>query len=76
MSNFITISAKYGFKYHHAENNLAVLYKWLPADRESKVPLFATHQMGVAGKTTYFLINKADFKKGELYITRCCISSR
>lgn len=54
MSNFITISAKYGFKYHHAENDLAVLYKWLPADRESKVPLFATHQMGVAGKNTSF----------------------
>ncbi len=40
---------KFDFKYHHAENDLAVLCKWLPKDKESKIPLFATHQMGVAG---------------------------
>ncbi|RNA25749.1 nucleoside diphosphate-linked moiety X motif 6 [Brachionus plicatilis] len=49
LSNLAVILAKYGFKYHHAENNEAVLYKWLPDDRPSKIPLFATHQMGIAG---------------------------
>jgi len=37
LSHLASISAKYGFKYHHAEND------------ESKVPMFASHQLGVAG---------------------------
>jgi len=49
LSHLATISAKHGFKYHHAENDQAVLCKWLQDDRESKIPLFATHQVGVAG---------------------------
>jgi hypothetical protein len=49
LSHLASISAKYGFKYHHAENDMAVLYKWLPPERESKVPMFASHQLGVAG---------------------------
>ena len=49
LSGLIAIAAKYGFTYHHAENELAVVCKWLSKDRESKIPLFATHQVGVAG---------------------------
>lgn len=49
LSHLASISSKYGFKYHHAENELAVLYKWLPENKECKIPVFATHQMGVAG---------------------------
>jgi hypothetical protein len=49
LSSLISILNKFDFKYHHAENDLAVLCKWLPKDKESKIPLFATHQMGVAG---------------------------
>lgn len=49
LSNLAVILAKYGFKYHHAENDEAVLTKWLPEHKESKIPLFATHQVGVAG---------------------------
>lgn len=49
LSHLAAISAKYGFKYHHAEDNEAVLCKWLAHDRESKIPMFATHQVGVAG---------------------------
>jgi ADP-ribose pyrophosphatase YjhB (NUDIX family) len=45
--------SKYGFKYHHAENDLAVLNKWL-ADGESRIPRYATHQVGVGG----FVYNK------------------
>lgn len=69
LSNLAVILAKYGFKYHHAENNEAVLYKWLPDDRPSKIPLFATHQMGVAGKAILiiFLIFQFFFPKGAVY---------
>ncbi len=49
MSHLASISAKFGFKYHHAENNMAVLCKWLLKDRESKIPMFASHQLGVSG---------------------------
>lgn len=49
LSEFASISSKYGFKYHHAENDEAVLTLWLKTDRESKIPRYATHQMGVAG---------------------------
>ena len=50
MSHLAGISNLFGFKYHHAENEEAVLYKWLGIDgNESKVPLFASHQVGVAG---------------------------
>lgn len=49
LSNIGTIASKYGFKFHHAEGDNAAIYKWLHTDRECKIPLFATHQMGVAG---------------------------
>lgn len=49
LAKFASVSAKYGFKYHHAENDEAVLCKWLPESRESKIPMFASHQVGVAG---------------------------
>jgi ADP-ribose pyrophosphatase YjhB (NUDIX family) len=39
----------YGFRYHHAENEVATLLLWLPANVECKVPPFATHHVGVAG---------------------------
>jgi len=50
LANLAAIVGKYGFKYHHAQNDLAVLFKWLPENLPSKIPLFATHQMGVAGR--------------------------
>jgi hypothetical protein len=49
LAKFAAVSAKYGFKYHHAEEDEAVLCKWLPENKESKIPMFATHQVGVAG---------------------------
>eukprot|EP00054_Salpingoeca_dolichothecata_P021288 m.135943 g.135943 ORF g.135943 m.135943 type:complete len:265 (+) comp23931_c0_seq4:57-851(+) len=38
-----------GFEFHHAQGEHAVLLKWLPQDKPSLVPPFATHQVGVAG---------------------------
>ena len=49
LANLAVTCGEHGFKFHHAEDEQAVLLKWLPEDRPSKVPLFATHQMGVAG---------------------------
>lgn len=42
-------TSEFNFKYHHAENGQAVLTLWLRDTQQSKIPLFATHQMGVAG---------------------------
>jgi ADP-ribose pyrophosphatase YjhB (NUDIX family) len=49
LADLAAISSKFGFKYHHAENDEAVLTLWLKTDRDSKIPRYATHQMGVAG---------------------------
>jgi hypothetical protein len=48
LSSIIKIANKYEFKYHHAEDNEAVLFKWL-LDRKSTIPRYATHQLGVGG---------------------------
>jgi hypothetical protein len=50
LANLAVILGNEKFKYHHAENEEAVLCKWLSEHRPSKIPPFATHQMGVAGK--------------------------
>jgi ADP-ribose pyrophosphatase YjhB (NUDIX family) len=36
-----------GFQFHHAINETAVLNLWLRQDSESKVPVYATHHVGV-----------------------------
>eukprot|EP00041_Stephanoeca_diplocostata_P029483 m.871678 g.871678 ORF g.871678 m.871678 type:complete len:284 (-) comp23568_c0_seq54:2488-3339(-) len=45
-----------GFRLHHVLVDEIVLVKWLPTDRPSAVPEFATHQVGVAG----FVLNTQD----------------
>ena len=45
-SHYISIAATFGFKYHHAEGDEAVLMRWLP-NSECKVPPSATHHVGV-----------------------------
>ena len=47
--NYIPIAARHGFLFHHAENDSATLYKWLDKNTPSRLPRFATHQVGVAG---------------------------
>jgi len=36
-----------GFSFHHAKDDTAVLNLWLRDDVDSKIPLFATHNVGV-----------------------------
>ena len=46
-SHYITVASMYGFKFHHAEGDYCSLLLWLPTDRQSVVPPFATHHVGV-----------------------------
>lgn len=41
-------AALFGFRFHHAEGDMATLLLWLPPS-ECKVPPFATHHCGVGG---------------------------
>ncbi|XP_030048121.1 nucleoside diphosphate-linked moiety X motif 6 [Microcaecilia unicolor] len=47
-SRFIAVAAAQGFKFHHAELNTSTLTLWL-REGQSRLPGFATHQVGVAG---------------------------
>jgi len=48
-SHLISVASSYGFKYHHARNDSAVLSLWLVEGKESKIPSYANHTVGVAG---------------------------
>ena len=41
-SSLIEPAGRLGFRYHHAEDNMAKLYMWM-ANFENKIPAFATH---------------------------------
>ncbi|XP_060102801.1 nucleoside diphosphate-linked moiety X motif 6 [Heteronotia binoei] len=47
-SKFITAAAEQGFTFHHAVSDSATLTLWL-GEGLSKLPHYATHQLGVAG---------------------------
>lgn len=40
-------TAKLGFEFHHAEGHVATLSKWLVEKEGSRIPTYATHQVGV-----------------------------
>ncbi|XP_034399032.1 nucleoside diphosphate-linked moiety X motif 6 [Cyclopterus lumpus] len=48
LSRCAAAAAAHGFTFHHAKRRHAVLALWL-GDGESRLPGFATHQVGVAG---------------------------
>ncbi|KAK6493901.1 nucleoside diphosphate-linked moiety X motif 6 [Huso huso] len=47
-SRFISAAASQGFAFHHAEHDCSTLTLWL-GEGPSRLPGFATHQVGVAG---------------------------
>lgn len=49
-SRFVAAAAAHGFTFHHARRDQSTLCLWL-GEGESRLPAFATHQVGVAGKT-------------------------
>ena len=54
-SYLIPVAFNHGFSYHHAVGDYAMLLKWLPG-RQSKVPPYATHQIGVSGNCNKYCI--------------------
>ncbi|KAJ8015515.1 hypothetical protein DPEC_G00026930 [Dallia pectoralis] len=48
LSRFVAAASVHGFTYHHAKKDRAVLALWL-RHGQSRLPGFATHQIGVAG---------------------------
>ncbi|XP_063776367.1 nucleoside diphosphate-linked moiety X motif 6 isoform X2 [Pseudophryne corroboree] len=48
LSGLIAYAALEGFRFHHAEQNTSTLTLWLK-DGPSRLPGYATHQVGVAG---------------------------
>ncbi|XP_077135200.1 nucleoside diphosphate-linked moiety X motif 6 isoform X1 [Ranitomeya variabilis] len=48
LSGLIASAAAEGFTFHHAQNDTSTLTLWL-RDGPSKLPEYATHQVGVAG---------------------------
>lgn len=48
LSRCTAAASTHGFAFHHAKDDYAVLALWL-GEGESRLPGFATHQVGVAG---------------------------
>lgn len=48
-SRLAAAAARHGFSFHHARRDVAVLSLWLGPGPD-RLPVFATHQIGVAGK--------------------------
>ena len=48
-SDYFQTAHKLGFVFHHAEDDIATLVKWVPEDRESMVPPFCSHYVGTGG---------------------------
>ena len=46
-ARLIEEASKSGFEFHHAEGQYATLNKWLLEQEESRIPTYATHQVGV-----------------------------
>lgn len=61
-SYLIPVAFNHGFSYHHAVGDYAMLLKWLPGG-QSKVPPYATHQVGVSG----LVLNK---EKSEVLVVQ------
>ncbi|XP_061850277.1 nucleoside diphosphate-linked moiety X motif 6 isoform X3 [Colius striatus] len=47
-SSFVSVAASQGFAFHHAEQGSSTLTLWL-GEGPSRLPEYATHQVGVAG---------------------------
>jgi 8-oxo-dGTP pyrophosphatase MutT (NUDIX family) len=48
-SSLMEDMAEFGLRFHHAEGEAAVLNLWLQDGQVSKIPVFATHNVGVGG---------------------------
>jgi len=62
LSHLITEVSSLGFLFHHAHQCQAVLNLWLDSSKPNKIPLYGTHQVGVAGKSIKHKILLYNFK--------------
>ncbi|XP_076148273.1 nucleoside diphosphate-linked moiety X motif 6 [Alosa pseudoharengus] len=62
LSRLASAAATHGFTFHHARNDQAVLCLWM-GEGESRLPGFATHQVGVAGAVV-------DESKGKVLVVQ------
>lgn len=46
-ASFIEHAANQGFEYHHAESDYVMMIKWLSKTEENKIPISASHSVGV-----------------------------
>ena len=49
LASIIPLAAEHGFRFHHAEGDVAMLLAWLPEEEPCPVPDFATHVVGLGG---------------------------
>lgn len=69
-AHFIPIAGLYGFKFHHAEGDVATMLMWLPHNVECKVPPFATHHLGVGGVVLVPSDNPADAGASKILVVK------
>uniref|UniRef100_A0A0N5BNA2 Nudix hydrolase domain-containing protein n=1 Tax=Strongyloides papillosus TaxID=174720 RepID=A0A0N5BNA2_STREA len=50
-SDWVPILTKFGFKYHHAQENFVMLTKWLPKAKKCTIPRYPFTTIGVGGIT-------------------------
>lgn len=58
----IATAKKHGFTFHHTLGDCLTMQKWLP-DRESRLPPYASHYVGVGGLTI-------DFETGRVLVIK------
>lgn len=65
LGELIPVALTQGFTLHHAKGEEIVMSRWLQTERPSKLPNYASHQVGVCGElaeifffpgTTFLLI--------------------
>jgi hypothetical protein len=50
LSHLVDIAVNIGkFDFHHAKNDYVMLTRWINEDEASKLPLYASHYVGVGG---------------------------
>lgn len=61
LSRCAAAASAHGFTFHHARKDHAVLARWL-GQGDSRLPGFATHQVGVAGRKKETLLDSGNLQ--------------
>eukprot|EP00624_Nannochloropsis_granulata_P003484 evm.model.NODE_27596_length_23439_cov_34.245060.3 len=63
--HLLGVLGTFGFKCHHCEPDTVVMNLWLQPGKENKVPPYATHLVGVAGRFSLWAWRKGGRKVGR-----------